>query len=265
MYAMTLAFDLISDLHVETWGDFDWTHRATSPICVLAGDVAQDPQILKHTLEHLVENYQKVFYIDGNEEHKYNWDDLDSNYEDIASMAADIPDLVYLRDNVVMIQGVAFLGSNVWWDWNFDSDIDQSQSKAWFQDRQKCNPHVPDMIEAHAKNDLAYLYNSIRRLQMHQDAKKIVLISHTVPSRDLIKHDLSLEGSYRINTMGNSLASTLRNADSEQKISHWCFGHYHAPIDRVIDSVRYVNNCRGRGDTPYCQYAYHPIRIEVEI
>lgn len=265
MYAMTLTFDLISDLHVETWSEFDWTACATSPICVLAGDVARDPDILQGTLQHLAECYQKVFYIDGNEEHKYHWDDLDRNYSDIAAMVAAIPDLVYLRDNVVIIQGVAFLGSNVWWDWNFDTGIDQIQSKAWFQDRQQCNPHVADMIAAHSKNDLDYLYDGIKRLQSHQDVKKIVVISHTVPSVNLICHDVDLEGTCRINTMGNSLAERLRSADSKKKISHWCFGHYHGSIDKEIDNVRYVNNCRGRGSTPYSQYVYHPLRIEVPL
>ena len=39
---MKFAFDLISDLHIETWPDFDWTGQATSPYCVVAGDVARD-------------------------------------------------------------------------------------------------------------------------------------------------------------------------------------------------------------------------------
>ena len=39
---MKFAFDLISDLHVETWDFFDWTGQPTSPYCVVAGDVARD-------------------------------------------------------------------------------------------------------------------------------------------------------------------------------------------------------------------------------
>ena len=39
---MSFSFDLISDIHAETWPDFDWTGRATSPYCVVAGDVARD-------------------------------------------------------------------------------------------------------------------------------------------------------------------------------------------------------------------------------
>ena len=68
---MTFAFDLISDLHVETWDTFDWTGQATSPYCVVAGDVARDRQRLLDVLTHLGQCYPGgVFYVDGNEEHK---------------------------------------------------------------------------------------------------------------------------------------------------------------------------------------------------
>ena len=43
---MQFSFDLISDLHVETWDQFDWTHQPTSPYCVVAGDVSQDRKLL---------------------------------------------------------------------------------------------------------------------------------------------------------------------------------------------------------------------------
>ena len=43
---MNFSFDLISDLHVETWNEFDWSGQATSPYCVVAGDVARDRSLL---------------------------------------------------------------------------------------------------------------------------------------------------------------------------------------------------------------------------
>ena len=64
---MTFTFDLISDLHIETWEEFDWTHQATSPYCIVVGDVCRDRQVLIDTLTHLGEQYAGVFYIDGND------------------------------------------------------------------------------------------------------------------------------------------------------------------------------------------------------
>ena len=50
---MEFNFDLISDLHIETWPTFDWTGQATSPYCLVVGDVARDRKLLMETLKHL--------------------------------------------------------------------------------------------------------------------------------------------------------------------------------------------------------------------
>ena len=40
---MTIAFDLISDLHLETWDKpLNFSGQATSPVCVVAGDISRD-------------------------------------------------------------------------------------------------------------------------------------------------------------------------------------------------------------------------------
>ena len=110
---MTVAFDLISDLHVETWNPLDWTGQATSPYCVVAGDVARDRGRLLEALEHLGQCYPGgVFYIDGNEEHKNQLDDLGSSYQDLAKDLQSIKNVVWMQDNVIIIKGVAFLGTN---------------------------------------------------------------------------------------------------------------------------------------------------------
>ena len=67
---MIFNFDLISDIHRETWNHFDWTGQPTAPYCIVAGDIARDRALVIDTLEQLSEVYQGVFYIDGNDEHK---------------------------------------------------------------------------------------------------------------------------------------------------------------------------------------------------
>ena len=63
---MQFAFDLISDLHIETWPQFDWKDQATSPFCVVAGDIAKDRQVVYDTLRHLSESYQSVYIYQAN-------------------------------------------------------------------------------------------------------------------------------------------------------------------------------------------------------
>jgi hypothetical protein len=260
---MTFAFDLISDLHVETWDSFDWAGQATSPYCVVAGDVARDRTLVANTLKHLGQYYQAVFYIDGNDEHRYYLDDLGASYRDLAQVIHNIDNVVYLQDNVVIVNGVAILATNGWWTYDFDPTIEHEQAMAWYQNYVQCSESSACAVVGVAYNDVAYLTNSVKKLQTHQDVKKIVLVSHTVPAPWLTEHDIDLTGTWRYNCLGNSHLELALNEDTENKIHTWCFGHYHRPVDRYHGGIRYINNCRGRGDTPWCQSVYYPKRIEI--
>lgn len=262
---MTFAFDLISDLHVETWGgQLDWSGRATSPVCVVAGDVARDRTTVLRTLRHLGQCYQAVFYIDGNDEHTDSLGDLNTSYSDLARKIARIPNVVYLQDNVIVIDGVAILGTNGWWGFDFDLSIDSESSAEWYKDKFELSSSAVRSIAKMATTDSLYMGTSIKRLQTHRDVKKIVMVTHTVPDPALISHDLALEGQLRMNTMGNRLMMQALALDTENKIDTWCFGHYHGSVDQVRSGIRFVNNCRGRADTQYAQHVYHPRRIVID-
>jgi predicted phosphohydrolase len=262
---MQFAFDLISDLHIETWPQFDWKDQATSPFCVVAGDVAKDRQVVYDTLKHLSECYQAVFYIDGNDEHINFMSDLGGSYAHLTDMIGGLNNVVYLQDNVVVIDGVAIVGTNGWWTYNFDLGTDTEQSEAWWRDKHQLTMSQGRLPAKMGTTDATYMVASIKRLQTHNDVKKIVCVTHTVPDPDLVSHDIELAHTHRLNCMGNRYMTQVLEADTEHKMHTWCFGHYHGSIDQVRNGVRYVNNCRGRGDTQYSQYVYFPRRIVVEV
>jgi hypothetical protein len=262
---MNFAFDLISDLHTETWSEFDWSGLATSPYCVLAGDIARDRTVVLDVLRHLGQCYQAVFYVDGNDEHRYHYDDLSASYADLARRIRKIPNVVFLQDNVVVVDGVAILGTNGWWNYALDPEIDAEQTSLWFQDQCKVNAQVAKSVGRMSTTDATYMTTSIKRMQTHNDVKRIVCVTHTVPNASLIAHDIGLDGTLRFNTMGNSFMNRALSADTENKVHTWCFGHYHGSVDQIRQGVRFVNNCRGRGDTEWRKYVYHPLRIEVEV
>ena len=261
---MEFSFDLISDLHVETWDQFDWTWQPTSAHCVVAGDVSKDRKLMAETLKHLGKCYQGVFFIDGNDEHRNYLEDIGGSYRELSRYVDRFPKVVFMQDNVVIVNGVAFLASNGWWSYDLDPTVDRDLTYNWFQERYGVSSTVAPTITNLALNDAAYMSHSVRKLQMHQDVKAIVMITHTVPNPTLINHDLELQGHYRFNTSGNPHLQMALNQDTENKIKAWCFGHYHRSIDRTINGIRYVNNCRGRGNTPWCQTAYYPKRITIE-
>ena len=263
---MTFAFDLISDLHVETWDNFDWTGQATAPYCVVAGDVARDRGQLIATLTHLGECYRGgVFYVDGNEEHKNQLDDLGSSYRDLAQDIEAIPNVVYMQDNVVIVNGVALLGTNAWWTYDFDPIINVEDSIQHIQDHFGITNSAATSIMGVAYNDAAYMINSIKKLQTHKEVGAIVVVSHTVPAPWIINHDPDLVDTWRFNGMGNSHISRAIDEDTEHKIRMWCFGHYHRPVNQQFGGIDYVSNPRGRGNTAWRQVAYYPKRIEINL
>jgi len=261
---MEFTFDLISDLHVETWDKFDWTGQATSPFCVIAGDVSQDRKRLTETLKHLGNCYQGVFYIDGNDEHRDNLENIGQSYKELSHYVDKFKNVVFMQDNVVVINGVAFLAANGWYSFDLDPNVDYVESVDWFTSRYGVSSLVAPVVSNMAITDAAYLKNSVRKLQMHRDVKAIVMVTHTVPDYRLVSHDLELENHYRMNTTGNPHMQIALEEDSEHKIKAWCFGHYHRSVDRTIDGIRYVNNCKGRGNTPWSQSVYYPKRITIE-
>ena len=262
---MTFAFDLISDLHVETWPNFDWTGQATAPYCIVAGDVACDRTILLETLKHLGKCYLGgVFYVDGNEEHKNYYEDLGESYRDLQKQIDNIDNVVYMQDNVVIVNGIAILGTNAWWTYDFDPAIEVDQSIQYIQNHFGISYSAANSIHGVAYNDAAYMINSVRKLQTHQEVNAIVIVSHTVPAAWVIDHDPDLVNTWRFNGMGNSHISRLIDEDTENKIHTWCFGHYHRPVDQNLGGIRYISNPRGRGNTPWRQSAFYPRRIEID-
>jgi hypothetical protein len=262
---MTVAFDLISDLHLDTWPmEFDWSGCATSPYAIVAGDVAADRTVLYKALKNLGQNYQAVFFIDGNDEHATHYNNLSQSYKDLASNIAKIPNVVYLQNNVVVIDGIGILGTNGWWGFDFELSIDPVQSAQWWYEKEYLSADVAKKVARMATNDARYMISSVKRLQAHADVKHIVMVTHTVPGQQLIEHDIDLEGNLRFNMMGNRDMLRALEADHGSKIHTWCFGHYHGSVDQRRHGVRFVNNCRGRHGTPWANHVYHPRRIEIQ-
>jgi hypothetical protein len=219
-------------------------------------------------LKHLANCYAAVFYIDGNDEHTYNFHRIGESYQELARSIDRLNRVTYLQDNVIVIDGVAILGTNGWWGYDLDENINRDDCKQHMTDwYAKIMPGFeinPEEISDMSRRDVAYLINSVRRLQTHNDVKKIVIVTHTVPGAHLIRHDLELANTTQFNHMGNRLMHLVHTNDTERKINTWCFGHYHGNVDKTIEGIRFVNNCRGRGDSPYRQDAYFPKRIEIK-
>ena len=165
---------------------------------------------------------------------------------------------------MVIVNGVAILGTNGWFGFDFDLGIDASQVDQWCQENYYMSATATKNIARLSNTDASYMIDSVQKLQRHTDVRKIVMVTHTVPDPALIAHDIDLDGSMKFNVMGNRLMMQAMAADTENKIHTWCFGHYHGSVDQTRSGIRFVNNCRGRQHTKYSRHVYHPQRIVID-
>lgn len=261
---MAFTFDLISDLHLESWpGEFDWSLQATSNWCIIAGDVCRDHALLYKALKHLGQCYQGVFYIDGNDEHHGRYHDLNANYQNLKKLVRSIDNVVYLQDNVVIMENTAILGTNGWWTFDFDSNQNDQQTCDWWCDTYQMSRELPAIIRDTSERDCRYLSRSLARLQ-NEPVENIVIVTHTLPYHKIISHDIELAHQPLFNVMGTDRLLMACQQDVLDKIHTWCFGHYHGSIDQVHHDIRFVNNCRGRGNSTYRKTVFYPLRISID-
>jgi len=260
--AMTyMNFDLVSDLHAD---DQDWSCiQPTSPICVAAGDLARDREVLRRCLTDLGQRYETVLYVDGNDEHRHTLTDLQQSYRDLRTLVETIPNVVWLQDRIVTINDVAFVGTNAWWTFDLDPNFTVDETMQCMAQYLGIDTQHCDSVLSWAIQDAGYLASSVRRLQVHLDVTQIVLVTHSVPDARLIQSDPDLAQNFRINTTVNTWVDRALREDTEQKVTTWCFGHYHHSRDEMLGSVRYVSNPRGRLDTPWHVKDYRPLQVTV--
>lgn len=231
---MIFGFDVISDLSLNDGDIFDWTGLPTSLFCIIPGNISNDTKVVRKTLKHLSTLYQGVFYIDGSLETP-SIHNRDSVVGELSKACSTIHNVVYLHNNVVVVDGIALVGINGWYN-NYN-----------------CNDISDEFIlKCNRLEDYSYLEKTIEKLQIHVDVKKIVIISNCVPSDDLYFGEAP-------NIVSDVYPACSLYKDTEQKISTWVFSTYNKIVDTQVDGINYVNN--GRFD----RNPYYPKRIEINL
>lgn len=232
---MKVSFDLISDLYLEPNDSFNWENKATSLYCIVAGNISSDLRTVAQTLSHLSRFYHAIFYTPGTLEYTGTEPYYD-RIRKISNICDDIKGITLLHHHVIIIDGVAIVGSNGWYASDEQFGLIESAQH-----------------EVYRYEDLAYLQATIEKLQIHLDVKKILVVSSSVPKIDLYfgEHPKSAEDHL-------SLDITLAS-DTQRKVVSWAFGTYEKNVDTVLNGIHYVNN-------PYLKrHPYWAKRISITV
>jgi len=212
---MEIGFDLVSDLNLDPEDSFNWENKATSLYCIIAGNVSSDLRTLYQTLTHMSKFYQGIFYVPGLLEYK-DCLDPDIRTKEILAVIKKLPKVAMLYHHVVIIDGIAILGTNGW-SADRKEDIDMNLIK-------------------NRLDDIAYLNKSVIKLQTHLDVKKILLISACIPRRQLYF------GKVPDHVDDHIYPDYCLQSDTEMKITNWAFGGIETDVDTVYNGIHYLNN-----------------------
>jgi predicted phosphohydrolase len=201
---------------------------------VLSGNISNDIGVLHRTLRHLSGLYHGVFFIDGTLENEYSIS-RDTKIKEIQSICSNYRNVIYLHNNVVVIDGIAIVGINGWQEKYFDfSEMIDFQQKLFKYE------------------DINYLEKTLEKLQLHNDVRKIVLISNCIPLKELFFKE-------KEPNTDDFYAGSVLDKDTEKKVTIWVYGSDNKMVDTVINGVKYVNNSKFDRDP------YYPKRIEIKI
>lgn len=229
---MRIAFDIISDLNVTDVERFSWEHKATSLYCIICGSISRDTTVIQGVLKHLSKVYLGVFYIGGLIEFD-NLYKVRYRHAELSRICRSMQNVAYLHNHVVIVDGVAIVGAVGWNSVRSPYDLMQEI--------------LSDKLR---QQDYEYLKNTIERLQVHMDVRRIIVATHCVPDTKLYFGQMpaSIDVHVPINVV-------LQN-DTENKVSHWVYGEHPDSTSIDIDGVTYINNACA--DKPN----YHAKRIE---
>jgi predicted MPP superfamily phosphohydrolase len=245
---VTYNFQLISDIHLEFGACKD------IPICsdylILAGDIGYPEQkLFTEFLRTNSKKFKKIFYVAGNHEYYQNWKKnknmhLNSFYEIndfIDKTIKNISNNIYFLNNNYydFDDKLRIIGSTLW------SDIKPYSSGINDMNQIYINNKIlidNDFINNIYKNNVDFIKEEI--IKANKDNKKLLVITHHLPTYDLILPKYEIE---KYNSSQSHFASNLNYLINEP-IKIWCAGHSHGFNHKNINGVNCYVNAFGYSD-----------------
>ena len=225
---------------------------AQANVTVLAGDILTGHLAIERAASIWPANYPVVI-VAGNHEF-FGWVYQDA-LEKMRETAARYPNIHFMENDTVEIQGVVFLGCTIWADGRL-------WEKPGMPAPRSGRSKAPlDEIEVHLQEDLPDFYRikwreGGRKIQPHHifglhhqsvtwlreqfqahTGKQIVVVTHHAPSYQ------SITPAFAQDVLSAGFASHLDSLVQQSGAALWIHGHIHAACDYRIGQTRIVANC----------------------
>ena len=272
-----MKIDFCSDLHVDAWmrhtilrdpehrmwaGEpfksmfyhIDWRQYKSpdSNILVIAGDIANTMVTSHQVVAAAAEEYEYVVVVEGNHDHYSNDMNIDDAMSFFESSFAQYPNVHYLKhDKTLEVDGVMFIGATGWYDFKAyeDRGIYTSAAKRMWKTYSN-DSRYPNFngkeVEILAVEQAINLAAQAKAASEDDKIHSIVVTTHMSPRADLMEWK---DGDNIWNGLTPSYVNTalkqVLDADVNNKIRLWVYGHTHMRQMVELDGIVYANNARG--------------------
>ncbi len=248
-----MKIQLLSDLHNEFLrsgkqvDNHSWSGvipQTDADIIILAGDIDTGTKGAEWAISESKRLGKTILYVLGN--HEFYRHEYFSVKEKIESLCAGTS--VYCLDSgEFTIEGVRFLGTTLWTD--YEADVRVPQDLAMFYIDKNLTDHRIIKFKSGSaysrfkpQHALAFHRKELNWLRQQLDADfdgKTIVITHHGP------HALCQHPSFPVSEMSGAFHSNLESLIKAHDIDVWAFGHTHANLDTVIYDTRIVSNQAG--------------------
>lgn len=244
------SFQILSDLHLETHGSYDFPLKQTAPNLALLGDVgtiADDGLFL--FLERQLKRYWNVVFVLGNHEpYGTTWDAAKTRVLAFGARmralraSSTIGAFVFLdqgrwdvSESLTVLGCTLFSGVHPRQAAEVGSRLnDFRRVQGW---------SVEDHVAAH-RSDLEWLNDQVRTISEAEPRRQVAVFTHYSPTLDARAVDPRQEGS----AVSSGFATDLSREECwvNKSVVFWAFGHTHFNCDFTDDhGKRIVANQKG--------------------
>lgn len=219
-------------------------------VCVVAGDLVEgDPVAGVQWLKIHIRPKMRIVYVLGNHEFYGTWTSMERSRA-LAAEAARGAGIDLLDDTTVTIDGVQFIGSTLWTDFNLMSHDGITPERAmadaakWVSDFRVIRVNdaseriwTPQMSVLRHQQSCIWLDRELQSAHM-----PVVVISHHAP------HPGSVAPKFARDSVTPAFVSDLSDMIHRHQPALWVHGHTHNSFDYAVGSTRIICNPRGYGD-----------------
>lgn len=240
---------MFSDIHNETReaGGFNPV-LPDADLCIVAGDLDEPISRSIEMLQDTIGEHMECIYVAGNHDH---WNHVyRDNIREAYKMADRCPNVHFLENELVIIDGVRFIGATLWTDYRFkglEPVFAKQLAERDIKDYRfiKTNEQPTRLIRA---DDLeAEHYRSRRFIQ---DALKVPFDGHSIVVTHHGPHPASNFHWHDSDMLSAAYVSDLSEIIFKGSPSLWVHGHTHHSFDYQVFDTRIICNPMGYQDAP---------------